>query len=490
MSKRTRRQFLEDSMFATAAATAAAWHANPVNRVFAEDTAEASPNDKLSVCCVGVRSRGSDHIAGFLGRKDCEITWIVDTDENVGKSRAVEIAKKQGREPQVATDMRKAFDDKELDIVTIATPNNWHALAAIWALQAGKDVYVEKPVSHNVSEGRRIVEVARKHNKICQTGTQSRSMNGMREGMQFIHEGGIGNITMARGLCYKRRPSIGAKGEYPVPAGVNYDLWLGPAPMAPVTRKQFHYDWHWQWPYGNGDLGNQGIHQMDIARWGLKVNQLANSAWSFGGRIGYQDAGDTPNTQVCCFDYGDGKSLVFEVRGLETQPFMGAGIGNIFHGSEGYAVMPGYNDTIIFDAQGNKVKEFHGGGDHYGNFVDAVHSRKTEDLHADILEGHLSSGLCHLGNISYLQATDEIAIADLKKVAENGNAAWFAQDLLGRIESHVADNKLDPKTTKFKVGPMLTFDPQTEKFVNNSAADALLTRDYRAPFVVPASDKI
>ncbi len=491
MSKRTRRQFLEDSMLVTAAAAAATWNANPANRLFAEEPlAAAGPNDKLSVCCVGVRGRGGDHIANFVNRKDCEITWIVDADENIGKARAADIAKQQGREPQVATDMRQAFDDKELDIVTIATPNHWHALAAIWAMQAGKDVYVEKPVSHNVSEGRRIVEVARKYGKICQTGTQSRSMQGVRDGIQLIHDGGIGEVQMARGLCYKRRPSIGPKGEYPVPAGVNYDLWLGPAPMAPLTRQQFHYDWHWQFPYGNGDLGNQGIHQMDIARWGLKVNQLAKSAWSFGGRIGYEDAGETPNTQVCLFDYGDGKSLVFEVRGLETQPYMGAGVGNIFHGSDGYAVMPGYSDTIIFDRAGNKVREFHGGGDPYGNFVDAVRSRKSEDLRADILEGHLSSALCHLGNISYLQATDEISIADLKQVAEKASPALLAHDLLSRIESHVADNKLDPKTTKFKFGPSLPFDPQAEKFVNNSAADALLTRAYRAPFVVPASDSI
>ena len=491
MSKSTRRQFLEDSMFATAALAAAAWQANPASRLFAEEAGgSTSPNDKLSVCCVGVRGRGVEHINSYLNRKDCEITWIVDADENVGKGRAAEIAKKQGREPKVVTDMRKAFDDKDVDIVSIATPNHWHALAAIWALQAGKDVYVEKPVSHNVSEGRRIVEVARKYNKICQTGTQSRSMKGMRDGIQFIHDGGIGNVSIARGLCYKRRPSIGPKGEYPVPQGIDYSLWLGPAPMAPVTRRQFHYDWHWQWPYGNGDLGNQGIHQMDIARWGLKVDQLANNAWSFGGRIGYEDAGETPNTQVCFFDYDDGKSLIFEVRGLETKPFMGAGVGNIFHGSDGYVVMPSYDSAVVFDAKGNKLKEFHGAGNHFDNFLDAVRSRKTEDLHADILEGHFSSGLSHLGNISYRQSTDEVAIADLKQLAEKSNAALFAHDLISRIESHVTDNHLDAKATKFRVGPALPFDPKAEKFVNNSAADALLTRAYRAPFVVPTSDKI
>lgn len=491
MTKRSRRQFLEDSMFATAAAAAAAWHANPTNQLFAEDAAPAAgPNDKLSICCVGVRGRGAEHISSYLNRKDCEITWIVDTDEAVGKSRAAEIANKQGREPKVVDDMRKAFEDKELDIVSIATPNHWHALSAIWALQAGKDVYVEKPVSHNVSEGRRIVEAARKYNKICQTGTQSRSMQGMRDGIQFIHDGGIGDVSIARGLCYKRRPSIGPKGEYEVPKSVNYDLWLGPAPMAPLTRKQFHYDWHWQWPYGNGDLGNQGIHQMDIARWGLKQDQLCKAVLGFGGRIGYEDAGETPNTEICFFDYGNGKSLVFEVRGLETKPFMGAGVGNIFHGSEGYAVMPSYSDTIIFNSKGEKIKEFHGGGNHFDNFLSAVRSRKVEDLHANVEEGHLSSALCHLGNISYLQSTQEIPVAELNKLSEGVDAALFANDLLSRIETHLADNKLDPKSIKFHVGPKLAFDPKAEKFVDNAAADAMLTRDYRAPFVVPASDKL
>lgn len=487
MSRRSRRRFLEDSMYATAAAAAAAWHANPANQLMAQVTPGAAPNDQLSVCCVGVLGRGGSHIDAYLNRNDCQITWIVDVDEKVANDRADQIAKRQGSRPQIAADLRKALDDKSIDVVSIATPNHWHALGAIWALQAGKDVYVEKPVSHNVSEGRRVVEAARKCNKICQTGTQSRSMHGMRQGIQFLHDGGIGEVKLARGLCYKRRPSIGPKGDYEVPQSVNYDLWLGPAPLAPLTRPKFHYDWHWQWPYGNGDLGNQGIHQMDIARWGLKVDQLANSIFSFGGRIGYEDAGDTANTQVCGFGFGDDKSLVFEVRGLETKPYMGAAVGNIFHGSEGYVVMPSYNDAIVFDAKGNKVKEFHGSGDHFGNFIDAVRSRKSEDLHADILEGHLSSALCHLANISYRLADKQVPVAELSSLAEQENAPVFSHELIGRLQQHVADNKLDAHATKLSVGPTLKFDPIAEKFLARPDADPLLTREYRAPFVVPAS---
>jgi predicted dehydrogenase len=474
-------------MFATAAAAAAAWHANPSNRLFAADTPPTGPNDTLSVAIVGGGGRGGHHIEQFLRRKDCEITWLVDVDEKVANGRADQVAKRQGKRPQIAADLRKALEDKSLDIVSIATPNHWHALGAIWALQAGKDVYVEKPVSHNVSEGRRIVEAARKYNKICQTGTQSRSMKGMRDGIQFVHDGGIGEVKLARGLCYKRRPSIGPKGDYEPPKTVNYDLWLGPAPMAPVTRQKFHYDWHWQFPYGNGDLGNQGIHQVDIARWGLKVDQLANRIFSFGGRIGYEDAGDTPNTDVCSFRFDSGKELVFEVRGLETKPFMGAAVGNIFHGSEGYAMMPSYMDCIAFDTKGNKVKEFHGAGDHlhFDNFISAVRSRKVEDLHADILEGHLSSALCHLGNISYRLADKQVPVAELSSLANQENAATFSHDLIDRLQQHVADNKLDPNATKLSVGPSLNFDPKTEKFIGRADADAMLTREYRAPFVVP-----
>jgi predicted dehydrogenase len=491
MSKRTRRQFIEDSMFASAAAAAAAWQASSANQVFAQgaDTPKGA-NEKLSVCCIGVGGRGSAHVDAYTKRDDCEITWIVDIDSKIGNKTAEEIGKKQGRVPKVAADMREAFDDKSLDLVSIATPNHWHALSAIWAMQAGKDVYVEKPVSHNVSEGRRIVEVARKYNKICQTGTQSRSHTAMRDGMKFIHEGGIGKVTQARGLCYKNRPSIGPKGEYDVPKGVNYDLWLGPAPLAPLTRPKFHYDWHWQWPYGNGDLGNQGIHQMDLARWGLNVNELAKNVWSFGGRIGYEDAGETANTQLCFFDYGD-KSLVFEVRGLPTKTYRDAKVGIIVYGDEGSAVVTNYAHMSFFDNNGKELPtRFKGGGDAFGNFIDAVRSRNYGDLNADILEGHLSSALCHLGNISYRHSTEDVSAADLSKLTEKAPAAAFTHNVIERIQEHVTGNKLDPAATKFHVGPMLAFDPAKEKFMNNPSADAMLTREYRAPFVVPTKDKI
>ena len=483
MSKRNRRQFLEDSMFAAAAAVAV----NSTGSLLAADTQSKSPNEKLGVAVVGVKGRGGTHIGAFAGRNDTEILYICDADRAIGENRTKEVGKRQ-REPKFEVDIRKVLEDPAVDIVSIATPNHWHALGAIWAIQAGKDVYVEKPVSHNVSEGRRIVEAARKYEKICQTGTQSRSNDGMIEAMKYIHDGKLGKVNVARGLCYKPRGSIGAAGNYDPPAGVNYDLWLGPAPMAPVTRPQFHYDWHWQWAYGNGDLGNQGIHQMDLARWGLGVNQLGNQVLSYGGRFGYEDAGETANTQVVVHDYGD-SALVFEVRGLKTSDYKKAKVGVIFEGSDGYLVMTSYHSGAAFDPEGNQVATFKGEGNHFENFLKAVRSRKVRDLNADIEEGHLSSALCHLGNISYRlgeEVSSGEALARLKDLQSADDLAKTYQ----RTLDHLNDNGIDASTLKMQIGPQLAINPQTETFENNSQADAMLSREYRKPFEVPSAEKV
>jgi predicted dehydrogenase len=482
MSKFTRRRFLEDSMLAAAAASTAGL----VTPSYAAEEKAKGPNEKLSVAIIGVKGRGMDHVGGFAGKPGTEVTYVVDVDENIGRSRAEDIGKKQGRKPEFVTDLRKMLEDKSVDIVSIATPNHWHALAAIWSIQAGKDVYVEKPVSHNVSEGRRIVEAARKHNKICQTGTQCRSMGGSIQAIEFIKSGKIGAVKLARGLCYKGRGSIGPKGTYDAPASVDYDLWCGPAPKNPVTRKQFHYDWHWQWDFGNGDLGNQGIHQMDVARWGLGVNDIGKGVISYGGRFGYEDAGETANTQVSIHDYGD-KTLVFEVRGLKTEPLKGAGVGVIFYGSEGYVVMTSYNAGAAFDLKGEQIAKFSSDGNHYENFVKAVRSRKSEDLNADIQEGHLSSALCHLGNISYRLGEPLSAGAVQERLkALKGNEDTL--ETLDRFSKHLEANKVALDGTKIQFGAQLAIDPARETFVGANAdkANPMLTREYRAPFVVPA----
>ncbi len=495
MARRNRRQFLKDSMYL--AATAAMTGTGRV--AFGQDGQSKSPNGKLSVAVVGVNGRGGSHYRFFSGRKDTVVSYVVDVDSQIGNNRAAEIEKRQGVRPKFVEDIRQMLDDKSVDIVTIATPNHWHALMAIWSMQAGKDVYVEKPVSHNVSEGRRAVEAARKYQKICQCGTQSRSNPGMIEFINYVRSGKIGDVKVARGLCYKLRPSIGPREEVKVPSHINYDLWCGPAPLVPSTRNNpkngpVHYDWHWIWDYGNGDLGNQGIHQMDISRWGLGTAQkpigLPKGTFSYGGRLGYEDAGETPNTQVVNHDYGD-RSLVFEVRGLPTPKYKGAGVGVIFDGTDGYAVSPNYNGGVIYDKAGKEVTKFDKGDDdfHFANFLAAVRSRAMSDLNADIEEGHLSSALCHLGNISYRLGAPQSA-EELDKTLATLHTPDNAKDTLERTLAHLKENGVDMAATKLQVGPALPFDAATETFPGNDAANAMLTREYRKGFVVPAAGQV
>ncbi len=481
MSGISRRRFLEQSLIAAAAGMAAAGSreaahaAEPMRR-------RVAANDKIRIAVIGFNSRGQSHIEDYLKKSDVEIVALCDADNKVLDRGVAFVESKSGRKPVGYQDIRKLLESKEVDAVSIATPNHWHSLAGIWAMQHGKDVYVEKPVSHNVREGRILVAVARKTGKICQAGTQSRSAKACKDAMEYIHSGKIGKVTLSRGLCYKRRPSIGkVSADQPVPDGVDYDLWLGPAPQKPVHRQRFHYDWHWQWDYGAGDLGNQGIHQMDIARWALHRDTLPTSVMSIGGRFGYVDDGETPNTELSFFDYGDAQ-LIFEVRGLKTDKYKGADVGNIVYGTEGYVVFTGdYGKTAAFDNNGVLVQSFTGGGDHFGNFLDAVRSRKREQQNAEILEGHLSSAMCHLGNISYRLGSMQPFNTKTKAFGDNKEA----YETLGRMEEHLAANGVTLAETKYMVGPTLKLDPRHEKFVHNAKASALLTRHYRSGFVVP-----
>lgn len=488
MNEQTRRSFLRQSMMATASAYAL----SQASLLQAQDQAAGggSAGDKLRCAVIGAGGRGGSHISAMLNRKDVTITHICDVDQQHGGKACENIGKQQGTTPTYVPDIRKLLDDKSIDFVTVATPNHWHSLAAIWAVQAGKDVYVEKPVSHNVVEGRRLVQAARKHNKIVQTGTQCRSNPGMRDAMAFIHDGGIGDVKIARGLCYKRRPSIGPRGNYPIPEGVDYDLWLGPAPKKPLTRPKFHYDWHWQWDYGNGDLGNQGIHQMDLCRWALNKEGLADSVISYGGRFGYEDAGETANTQIVVLGYGD-KQLVFEVRGLETDAYRGAKVGIIIEGTKGYLMMSSYDTGVAFDADGNEIKKFKGGGDqyHYANFLDAVRSRDHKKLNADIEEGHLSSALCHLGNIS-LRLGKPVDGADVPAALKEFKGNEDMEATFKRTADHLRKNDLDVDKLKFSLGPQLKLDPKNEAFVGSTQANSMLTREYRAPYTLPEESAV
>jgi predicted dehydrogenase len=472
-----------------AAAVAAAL---PTGSLLAEDEPQPLPKKNAQVlhaAIIGVNGRGASHIDAFLRNPNTDITYIVDADEVVGQNRAEAIAKRQGFKPKVVQDMRVAFDDKSVNIVSSATPNHWHALSAIWAMQAGKDVYVEKPASYSVVEGQRMVETARKYNRVCQVGTQCRSEKGTIDAINYIKSGKIGEVNLARGLCYKRRKSIGPKGEFAPPKSVDYNLWAGPARMLPITRKQFHYDWHWQREWGNGDMGNQGPHQMDIARWGLGMDRLADSVIAFGGRLGYEDAGDVANTEVGIFEFGD-KSLVFEVRGLETDPLREASVGVIFYGTEGSVVMTSYTDGGAFDKDGKLVTKFAGSGDHFGNFVDAVLARDPKILHADIREGYLSCAHSHLANISYYlgkpASVDEIKSA-LGKLKTREDVA----DCLDRTLKHLAANNVDLLKTPLSLGPMLKIDTKNETVLDNPEAVALLSRgEGRAPFLIPKAGEV
>jgi predicted dehydrogenase len=483
----TRRDFLEQSLFAATAAVLA----GETQFSRAEDSAKnpASPNERLRIACIGVNGRGREHLQTFGGLHDCEVVAIVDVDEAVGKRGVDYIKKRTQKDPAFYRDIRKMLEDKSIDAVSIATPNHWHSLAAIWALQAGKDVYVEKPVSHNVSEGRRLVQTARKHKRICQAGMQCRSNPGMQELMKFVQSGKIGEVKLARGLCYKRRGSIGPKGNYPVPQTVDYDLWSGPAQIKPLTRKSLHYEWHWMWDYGNGDLGNQGIHQMDLARWGLNVDDIGTSVLSYGGRLGYEDAGETANTQVSIHEYPNGKRLVFEVRGLKTPPLRGATVGVIFYGTEGYVVVPSYSGGVAFDLKHQQIKRFGGSASHFANFLKAVRSRKPSDLNGEVLEGHLSSALCHLGNVSYRLGN----LIEMKEAAERLGADEEAWETYDRFQEHLWYNDVAAKDSAMvRFGKKLTIDPKSETFTGESASEAntLLTRDYRKPFVVPSEGEL
>jgi predicted dehydrogenase len=383
------------------------------------------------------------------------------------------------------------LESKNIDAVSIATPNHWHSLAALWAIQAGKDVYVEKPVSHNVFEGRKVVEAARKYQKIVQTGTQSRSSFAIREAVAWVKAGNLGRMTVARGLCYKPRPSIGkVDAPQPPPPEVNYDLWCGPAPMDPIRRKRFHYDWHWIWNYGNGDLGNQGIHQMDIARWFLGEMELSPRILSLGGRLGYEDDGETANTQIVYHEFPKAP-LLFEVRGLPERTGAknmnkypagkGASVAVIVHCEGGLVVVPNYSSATAYDRDGKEIKKWDGAENHYQNFIKAVRSRKHTDLNADILEGHLSSALCHTGNISYRLGQQETPEGIRGRVQSD----LVLSESFERMVDHLRANDVDLEVTKASVGSLLKMDPATEKFIGNDKANEMLTREYRKPFIVP-----
>ncbi len=470
LQKPERRNFLKSTAIAAGLATASS-----ARKIL-------GANDRIRIAVVGVRGRGWDHVKGYKPIPGVEIAYFCDVDENVLRKRLADAEKLDIPKPQTYVDVRKLLEDKNVDAVSIATPNHWHSLIGIWAAQAGKDIYIEKPCSHNWWEGRQLVRAVDKYKVICEHGSQCRSSAAILDAMNQMRSGLIGDVYMSRGLCYKWRDTIGHAPQEPVPEGVHYDLWTGPAPLKPFTRNRFHYNWHWIWDTGNGDLGNQGIHEVDLARWGLGVT-LPDKITAIGGHVLFDDDQQTPNILTVAYEFktpeGKTKVMNFEVRGwmtnheagIGTREFSGGGvpeaglkpvsfspqapqakntlgpashkpgtIGNLYYGSKGYLAIADYNSYKSFlgsDNEPGPQSHLPLKNEHFVNFIDCVRSRKAEDLHAPILEGYLSTTLVHLANASY------------------------------------------------RLGRTIHFDPQTESVIGDSEATELLKGTYRAPYVVP-----
>ncbi|HUK16281.1 MAG TPA: Gfo/Idh/MocA family oxidoreductase [Bryobacteraceae bacterium] len=437
----------------------------------ASASAFGSPSDTIQVAVVGIGGRARDHISSLSRQENVKIAAICDIDDSHIANGLKQIANLNKPAPQTYKDVRKLLEDKSIDAITIATPNHWHTLITIWACQAGKDVYVEKPCSYNMFEAKQIVAAARKYNRMVQQGSQIRSSVAVEDAVQKMRDGLIGDIYLSRGLCFKFRDTIGRKPVEPVPAGVDYDLWTGPSPMHQFTMNRFHYNWHWFWDTGNGDLGNQGIHEIDIARWGLGV-KYPTKVSAIGGHFMFDDDQETPNTLNCAFEFnenGKHQMMEFEVRHwysngeasvhdkprpasarpmapqADTPP--GApprgpralnSIGNLFYGSKGYLAVDSYSSYKSWlGPQEEPGPADNKGGDHFANFFEAVRTRKREGLHAEAEEGAISTTLVHLANISY------------------------------------------------RLGRTLHFDAASYSVTGDSEANKMFTRAYRKPFVVP-----
>ena len=457
MSRFTRRRFLEDSMFATAAAIAAA--SRPRGAHAQGAAKKAAPSDRLRVAVIGVNGRGMSHVRAFSDRPDTEVAVICDVDDTTFERPRKLVEGKTGKAPAFQQDLRRVLEDKSIDIITVATPNHWHSLSAIWAVQAGKDVYLEKPVEPQRPRGAHggaVRPQARAHRA-------DRLAEPQQPGHAAVHrlrplgQARQGHAWRAASATSAARASARWPAAGKPPSTVDYDLWLGPAAARKdVPREQFHYDWHWQWDYGNGDIGNQGVHEMDKARWGLGKTTLPTSVVGLGGRFGYDDDGETPNTPDLLLRLRRRAAGVRGARACKTDDFKGAKVGNIFHGTEGYAVSNSYSSGTIFDLKGEKVTSFSGDADHFDNFVKAVRSRKHTDLTADIQEGHLSAALCHLGNISYrLGKYPPLGKkpTELAKIRES-------EEAFGRFEKHLADNGVPLDKTPFKLGRRADGRPQ------------------------------
>lgn len=423
--------------------------------------AQTSPNERVNVAIIGLRGdnqghptwtargRGQDHYEHLSGIANVRITHVVDVDERHLAGSLSQVTQKFGGNPATATDFRRVLDDKDVDAVTIAAPDHWHALMTIWACQAGKDVYVEKPISHNIVEGRRMIDAAGWYSRIVQVGTQRRSNSVLAKAVSFLREGGLGTVHAGKTVIHRPRTPIGVVADSAVPSGVHYDLWLGPAPSRPFNENHFHYHWHWFWEYGTTDLGNTGVHSLDAVRWLLGKQEHPRTAHCSGGLYEAGDRTDqaTPNTQYATYRYADGTELHCDLRNWFSGPPEAQGV--FIFGSKGWMKVGDDKAEVYFGRKNDPgptltagTADDDEGGDgegqaHFENFIDCVRSRKSNDLKAPLADGHLSTTLCHLGNVSY------------------------------------------------RLGRSVTFDGTRERFEGDDEADKLLSRKYRAPYLLP-----
>ncbi len=496
MSRSTRRTFLKRTLAAAATVTIAGTKSS--GKVL-------GANDTIRIGVAGLNGRGRDHVEAFatMKKEKVQVTYLIDPDTRVfGKGMKSKgdkdtlplvayVKAKCNVTPKTVQDVRQALDDANLDAISIATPNHWHALMTIWACRANKDVFVEKPSCHNLAEGHMAAAYAGKYERIVQHGTQNRSDQKWAKVAKIIESGKLGKLLVSRALCYKRRDAgpgvVQSVKPVPTPSELDFNLWLGPAPERTYHENLVHYRWHWFWDFGNGDIGNQGVHQMDIARWMIPKARYPKTVVSIGGRFGPKDQAETPNTQLALFDFSHTQTkLIFEVRGLATENYKGEDVGNILHLEEGTIVgnskfIPkGKAEPEPLPDFGVEIDSNRYEGGHYANFIRAIRTRNKKDLTAGIEDGFYSSGLCLLANASY-------RVGEMVPFNQQANAFGDDKDAaeaLGRMSEHLK-TKLGPTDGQmYRLGKQLRYNPESDN-VKETDARQLLTGAYRKGFELP-----
>ena len=443
-------------------------------------------NDSIRVSLIGCGGRGTGaHLPGFAGLPGVAVVAVSDADKERMAGAAKVIESKYGNKAEQYVDMRRLLDRKDIDVVANATQNYWHGLSTIWACQARKHVYVEKPLSHYIWEGRQMVNAARKYNRIVQCGTQHRSEAHFIEAIQWIRQGNLGAIKHIVAFANKRRSSCGQRDTpLPISETIDYDLWCGPAKKVPIYRDRLQYDCSFDWNTGDGESCNQGIHEVDVARWCLGEKGLPRRVISLGGRFEFNDACDVPNSQITFYDYPTAPVL-YEVHNLtrardsqEMPDYRGEGVGVIVE-CEGGSVSP-YRG-IAWDKRGKEVKKFAGGGDHFANFITAVRKGDAKELNAEILVGHVSTAVCHVGNISYRLGSR----ASRKEMQSRIEDTPLFLPMFDQFMEHLTAHGIDVDARTVTLGPWLSIDIENERLQDNRAGNHLVRGTYRAPYTVP-----